>query len=94
MPTAHDSLAVQELVRVCRGMGEHTRTEKFALVAYIQAHIAQAQCQVVFDLLLAKGMTTHEDLERRIAERVRETAKQLEDTQLVLRGVPSKLVLS
>jgi hypothetical protein len=92
MPQSRDSLALTQLVTVARQIGEHTRMEKFAMYAYIQAHVAQAQCQVVFDLLREKGMLTDSDLERRITERINDCTQRLRDTQLIHSGLPTSLV--
>lgn len=93
MPSAREREALRALTRAVAGVAEHTSADKFVRVAYTNGAISQAICRVAINLMIEKGMVTHEEVGKRLAESLLECAKEVEDTQLVARGIPGNLVL-
>jgi hypothetical protein len=94
MTTARDRKAVADLMRVIRNRAEQQDPIQLILTALANSVIAQAQTQVIFQQLIAKGFITAEQLEREISVYVESAAEQMDKTKLVMTGVPTKLVLS
>lgn len=76
--------AAKELARSCYIVASHTRVERMALNAYVQALMTQCTVQVLVNLMLRKSLFGDAQMGRELADAYREMAKRLTDNQLLV----------
>lgn len=78
-----DTVAAQDLAKACHEVANHTRVERIALLAYIQANMTQAAVQVLVNYMKEKGLFADHDMAKRLAEAYDATAAGLRQRQLL-----------
>lgn len=87
--TRPEDLAAKALAKVCHGIQQHTKQERFVLMAYVQVMMTQCSVQVLVDYLRQKGIITDDELSRRLADAYLELANQLQTRQVLMPAKPT-----
>ena len=86
-----DLRAAEDIARACHTIAGHTKVDRIALLAYIQANMTQCAVQVLVNFLRQKNMFGDAELTKRLAEAYDDMAAQL--TRSMLLAVPQAPVV-